>query len=436
MDDNAIETTPAENTPSSDDRASLRRQIRDLVRRSGCEPALADELVDREASLEEARAEVLDAMLARGRTSIRTTRHNDASLDNPEVRMRAIGEALYCRVDPAHQPSEAARSFVGLSIPELARGELRRSGISTTGLSADGVITRALGLHTTSDFALALADTVGRTLRATYMAAPSGVRQLARQTTAADFRARSRIMIDSSGLTLEKVNEHGEFRSGTIAEAAESYKLDSFGRIIGITRKALVNDDIGAFADLTRRLGQAAAAFEAQALVNLLISGSGAGPTMSDGKALFHADHGNLAGTGAALSETTLGAARLAQRKQTGPSGGLIAVTPKFVLVPPELETAAEKLLSAIQAAKTSDVNPFAALQLVVEPRLTSATRWYVVAAPSEVDGLEFAYLSGAEGPQVETKPGFEVDGVQLKVRLDYGAGFVDHRGWYANAGA
>ena len=49
--------------------------------------------------------------------------------------------------------------------------------------------------------------------------------------------------------------------------------------------------------------------------------------------------------------------------------------------------------------------------------------------------GLEYAYLAGAPGPQIETRVGFEVDGVQLKVRLDFGGGFVDWRGWYTNAG-
>ena len=105
---------------------------------------------------------------------------------------------------------------------------------------------------------------------------------------------------------MEKVNEHGEFKSGTLAEGEETYKVDTFGRIFGITRQALVNDDVGAFTDLSRRLGQAAAAFEAQFLVDLLTAQSGLGPDMKDAKPLFHADHGNVSGTGAAPSETTL----------------------------------------------------------------------------------------------------------------------------------
>jgi hypothetical protein len=42
---------------------------------------------------------------------------------------------------------------------------------------------------------------------------------------------------------------------------------------------------------------------------------------------------------------------------------------------------------------------------------------------------LKFAYLAGAPGPQTKRRAGFEVDGVQTKVRLDYGTGLVEHRG-------
>lgn len=425
---------PETQTADAPDRGTINRQIRELAVRAGVATTVTDDLIDRGVTVEEARSTILDNLLARGVAPLRSAGHNDASLDNPETRVRAMGEALYLRVDPAFQPSEPARAFVGLTMPEIAREVLKRSGAITTGLSADTVITRAL--HTTSDFAHILGDTIGRTLRTSYKAAPSGIRGLGRQTTVSDFRKKSRIMLDSTGVTLEKVNEHGEFRSGTMAEAAESYRIDTFGRIIGLTRQAIVNDDLGAFADVTRRLGQAAAAFEANFLVKLVEGSAGLGPVMEDGKTLFHADHGNLAGTAHNLSVDSLAVARLTMRRQTGVGGGLISVTPKFLVVPPELETDAEKLLTEIRATTSADVNPFSNLVLVVEPRLTSPTRWYITADPSEIDGLEFAYLAGAPGPQTETRNGFEIDGVQVKVRLDFGGGFVDHRGWYANPGA
>jgi hypothetical protein len=342
------------------------RSIRELCARAGVDRVVIDDLIDRSASIDDARSTVLEQLVTRGNVPIMTA-HNTNTLDNPEVFIRSAGEALYQRTAPAHQPSVLARQFVGMTIPDLARETLRRRGENIAGLGGPELVTRAL--HTTSDFPLILADTVGRTLRASYTAAPSGARSLARQTTAADFRTKHRLMFDSTGVTLEKVGEHGEFKSGTMVEGEETYKIDTFGRIFGITRQALVNDDVGAFTDLSRRLGNAAASFEAQFLVDLLVQSSGLGPLMADGQRLFHSTHGNLSGTGAAPSEDTLKAARLAMRKQTGLGGGLIDVTPYAVLVPADLETATEKLLSQIQAAKTDDVNPFTSLRLVVEPR-------------------------------------------------------------------
>lgn len=437
-----VPADPAARTRSREpvgDRAVQNRTIRELARRAGASQNVVDDLIDRSATIDQARAALMFDMLDRN-VNVRTGRdHNALTLDNPEVYQRAVGEALYVRAAPNHRPAEPARAFIGLTIPDIAREVLRRNNINTTGMGADALITRAL--HTTSDFSLILADTVGRSMRAAYQAAPAGIRQLGRETTANDFRKKSRLQLDASGFTLEKVNESGEFKSGTMAEASESYAVDSYGRIFGISRKALVNDDVGAFTDLSRRVGQAASAFEAQFLVNLLISNAGNGPNLSDNKALFHTDHGNLAAVAVDWTGSNpptlygLDAARLAMRKQTGPGGGLITVTPRFVLVPAELETIGEKILTAIQATKIGDVNPFTRLSLIVEPRLTSAKRWYVVASPDEIDGLEFAYLAGAPGPQIESRAGFEVDGVQVKVRLDFGAGFVDHRGWYTNAG-
>ena len=93
--------------------------------------------------------------------------------------------------------------------------------------------------------------------------------------------------------------------------------------------------------------------------------------------------------------------------------------------------------MASIAPATAADVNPFSgSLSLEVEPRLSSGTRWCVTADPGEIDGLEFAYLSGAEGPQVESRSGWDVDGVEIRVILDFGAGFIDHRGWFMNAGA
>jgi hypothetical protein len=440
----APEDNPARTTVTNDNagdeiqtRAAINTEIRSIARVAGLDQAFVDGLIDRQAGADEARRAAFEELARRGGGDIRTEQTRvdfvDAH-DDPETRARQMGEALYSRINPGHELSEPARRYAYATPVDMARELLTLRGLQITGLSPATLITRAL--HTTSDFPIILGDTVGRTLRDAYQAAPSGIRRLGRQTSAKDFRSINKLMLGEAPM-LEKLNEHGEIKAGTMTEAKEAYKVETWARKIGITRQVLVNDDLGAFSDLARRMGQAAAETEARILVDLLEANSGNGPTMDDTKALFHADHGNKAGSGAAISDTTLSAARLAVRTQKGLSDQPIRVTPKYLLVPPALETTAEKWLATVAAAKAADVNPFSgSLSLVVEPRLASATRWYITAEPGEIDGLEFAYLAGGEGPQVESKSGWDVDGVEIRVILDYGAGFVDHRGWYANAGA
>lgn len=419
-------TTQTATTAASITRAQVNAEIRSIAATAGLGDAWANAQIDAEASLTRARRLAFEAMQQRGAdTATRTTRATIQTdhTDPAQIATRA-GEALFARANPSHALSEAARPYAAMSTVDLARDCLRRAGASVTGLAADTVITRAL--HTTSDFSLILGDATGRELRRAYQAAPSGVMQVARQSTARDFRAKRALQM-GEGPELQKVAEGGEFQTGTIEESAETYSVETFGRIFSISRQALVNDDLGAFTQIPAKLGNAARAFEAAQLVAKLI----ANPAMSDGTAVFHADHGNLTTPYAAPGLTPLGLARLAMRKQTGLAGELINATPRFVLVPAELETIAEQALAEIAATKTADHNPFDNLTLVVDPRLTDDEQWYVVADPAMIDGLEYSYLEGAPGPQIETRQGFEVDGVQMKVRLDFGCGWIDHRGWH-----
>lgn len=413
--------------PETANRSQTNREIRSIASLAGLSREWADTQIDTGAEIDAVRTAAFDAMRTRTPATVRTSATADHNASENFIEHRA--EALFARANPSCKPSEPSRRYAGDSMVDIARDCLTRGGQSITGLAAGELATRAL--QTTSDFPLILGNAVGRTLRDAYNATPSGLKMAARQTTARDFRSKHRVQLGEAP-TLEKVGESGEFKRGTLAEAEETYRLDTFGRIIGISRQAIINDDLGAFSNLSGRIGVAAASFEATQLVTLLETNG----VMSDGTALFHSKHGNLAVSSGALTEDSLSVARLAMRKQTGLSGDMIDVTPRNLIVPPDLETLAEKLLSAVQANKTEDVNPFASLSLIVEPRLTSATRWFVSADPATVDGLEYAYLEGAPGPQTETRQGFDVDGVEVKVRLDFGAGFVDWRGWHMNEGA
>lgn len=411
-------------------RAAENAEIREIARVAGLRQAWIDTQIDNGVTVETARASAFAAMTARSelvgdiRTATASVTGHDAN--DPEWRQRTIGEAVFSRMSGA-TPSEAARPYAALTMVELAKDCLRTRGMMTTGNPAT-VVERAM---TTSDLPAIMADSVNRSLRLAYEAAPSGVRMLARQTTARDFRKQHRIQL-SAAPTLMKVNENGEFHSGAIADQEETYRIETFGRIISLSRQAFVNDSLGALSDLTRRMGLAAAEFENGFLVDLVQSN----PVLADTYAVFSSQHKNLAATGTVMSQDSLSAARLAMRKQTEMTGVLINVTPKYLLVPPALETLAEKTVTSVQSTKTDDVNVMSFLNVIVEPRLTSATAWYLVSDPATFDGLEYCYLEGEPGPQTFSEIGFVVDGVAFKIREDFGGGWVEPRGWYRNGGA
>lgn len=400
---------------------------------------IADDLCD----LPESRRRVLNELMRRqegglGRSAsllgtLETCGVRSADVE-PPTRLNAMVEALDARYNGS-TPSEQARPYCRVRVVDMARELLELHSIRTGSMSNDAVVERAM---TTSDLPELLLGVGNRVLRAAYDTYEGGILQIARQTTAPDFRAKMKLQLGEAP-TLEKVLEDGVFKYGSVAEAKESYALATYGKIVPLSRQAIINDELNAFADLLRRMGRAAREFEAQQIVNLLTQSAGAGPTMGDGVALFHANHGNLAASGGAINVTTLGAARLVMRTQKGLDGKTpIDVRPKYLVVPAALETIAEQYLTTIAANAASSANPFSGqLTLVVDPRLdaVSATAWYVAAASGQIDTLEYAYLEEAQGPQVFTKEGWSKDGMEFKVRLDFGCAAIDWRGLYRNPG-
>lgn len=348
----------------------------------------------------------------------------------PQIRL-AMANALMHRINPAQKLDDGAKQFAHLPLIELARAHLQCYGVDTQGMPPS--IIAANALQSTSDFANILADVANKSLRMGYEAAPRTFTAFCRQVTAADFKPINRAMIDSGGGALAKVNEHGEFKYGKLLDGKETYKLETYGEIIAITRRTLINDDLSALGRIPLLQGSQVAETESTAVWSLILNNV----TLSDGVALFHATHGNL-GSGV-IAEAGLNSARVAMRTQKK----LDKVTPmnlapRFLIVPAALETTGQKMLATIAPNASSSVNPFAAsMQLLVESRLdaASAAVWYCAADPNQIDTIEYAYLEGQQGAYLETRNGFEVDGVEMKVRLDFGAGLIDHRGFYKSTG-
>ncbi|HLJ13439.1 MAG TPA: HK97 family phage prohead protease [Bryobacteraceae bacterium] len=431
-----IGADPQAKTRSEVSMENQQEQVRSIALAVGVAAPFADDLIQRGLSVEDARTAI-----------IREAARNVPHIDNrapavvtreaaPEDLTRAAGEALYCRIDPTFTPSDQARPFVGRRLADVARDLLRQRGLNTFGSDAE-IITRSL--NTTSDLANVVGVFANKAVAQAYQTAPSGIKVLCKHGAShPDFRGRNLIRRGELP-TLEKVNEKGEFTRGSILDDRQSYAVATYGKVFGMSRQLIINDDLGLLADIASGWGLAAMEFENQTLVDLLTTNSGAGPKLADDKSIFDAAHGNLAASGGAVSDTTLSAARLALRSMKGLNGAIpINATARYLLVPAALETAAEKYLASIYPNAPSGVNPFSGtLTLVVDPRLdaNSVTRWYTFADPAVLPVIEYAYLSGFEGVQILTRNGFDVSGVEIRAQLDYGAGGIDFRGAYANPG-
>jgi hypothetical protein len=421
--------------------------ITSLVDQFKLDRTVADDLVKRNVSVADARKVILDKLAER---DARGTGHSQVStpaggLDATVTRREAIAEALLHRAQPqAFAMTDRAREYRGMRLIDVARDCLEAAGIRTRGMTPNEIAyqaTRAAGLQSTSDFPLILAAVAGKRLRQAYAGTPRTFQTWARGTTATDFKPMYPTQIGNFP-ALKPVMEGAEFSYGSIAEGRESYQLATYGRIVPLTRQAIINDDLRAFDRALGTAGQRAADLESSIVYNVLLANA----NLADGVALFHANHGNV-GTAAVIAETALSEAweKMTQQKDLGDGSGAdkeyIDARPRYIIVPPGQRTIeARKMIAATTPARASDVNAFTGtLQVVEEPRLFKAggpQPWYLAADPNLVDTVEYAHLEGQTEPFIDQRAGFEVDGVEIKVRHDFAAKALDYRGLFYNAGA
>lgn len=352
-----------------------------------------------------------------------------------------MADGLAARLNPKHTPT-MGREYAGMALADMAIESLRASGAKGLEIPREraAAVQMAMsrgGMHTSSDFSGILAGAAQTVVSEGYRTAEPEIVRASRMLTAPDFRARTMMRL-SSGPQLEEVNEAGKITSGTFAEEGEpAPAVKVYAKLFHLSYQAIVNDDVSAFSEVPRKMVEGASSTVRGVLTGLLAENGGSGPTMRDGNALFDAAHNNLAGTGGALSLTTLSAAIAKMRRQTGAAGEVLAIRPMFLVVPPEQENAARSLIADISPEQVSNVNPWSdLLDVLVEPGLSDPTRWYIVADPGNADGLAHAFLDGFATPTVDQEQGFDRLGLSFRCRLHFGASFTDWRSWYANDGA
>jgi len=274
----------------------------------------------------------------------------------------------------------------------------------------------------TSDLPTLLQLNGNRRLLERFQVADAGVRLAASVRQLVDYRAASVVDVGMVGSASE-ILEGGEIKFAAIDEAAGSYKPKRFGVGLKMTPESLANDDLSGLDAALSEMAAAVLDAEAAALVALLESAA-LGQAAPDGKALFHADHQNVVASGG-LTIGGIGTAvqKLREQKAIG-STRFIAQEPAALLVGTAMETTARQLLStAINAAQASNINPWASLQIAVDPRLSGGFAYLIGSARKP---LELGRLSA--GPVLTSEVDFATGAFRAKSEHQFGAIVADHR--------
>lgn len=284
-----------------------------------------------------------------------------------------------------------------------------------------------------------LSNTANKMLLAAYQQVPSVWREFCAIGSNRDFKQAANYRLVSDG-TFELVPAGGEIKRGSLSDQQYTTEVDTRGKLIGITRKQFINDDLGAFAAGPQMLGRDGAIALEKSAFTLLLANS---------NSFFDAANSNLQTTNS-LSIGGLTAAEQLFLDQTDEAGQPTMVMPKVLLVPTALHVTANQIVNSTEVSEAAVAdsatrvqvgkgNPHAGrFSVIYSPWLSNATltgnsstAWYLMADPAQgVAPLRVSFLDGQQVPTIETADAsFETLGVQMRCVYDYGVDQEDPRG-------
>lgn len=389
----------------------------------------ADEAIVMGVSVDEARAMVMDQLRARNKGVSVTM----GEAESDKFRAAAQDAVLMAAGIPVADAAPGAQELRGHSMVELAREALQREGLKAN--FGDNMELARAAINSTSTFPAIMSNLANKSVMVGFNEAETTYQIWTGKGSNRDFKEAARYALSEAG-NLELVPEGGQFKQDSLGEASARTKVATYGKLFSLTRQAIINDDLGLFSKIATKYGSAA-----KRLVNKMVYAQLTGNVkMQDNIALFDTKHGNVAGTGEALSVKAIAKAITAMRRQKGITDeATLNITPKYLVVPPELEMTAYQIVNstaAVDGVNSGVVNPYKGRFIVVsDAELTDPDAWYLVADATQHDTIDVTYLNGVETPRLETRQGFKVDGIEYKVAFDVGVDAIDFRGLYKNAG-
>jgi len=305
-----------------------------------------------------------------------------------------------------------------------------------------GVLEAAFSVN---DIAGVLSTVANKALLAGYMGVDMAWRAIAGIRPVSDFKTVTSYRLTGAN-QYEKVAPTGEIKHGTLAELSYTNKADTYGLMLGISRRDLINDDLGALSNVPTMIGRGAAIKLNEVFWTAFM----------DNASFFTSGNGNyIDGATTVLSIEGLRQADQKFLDQTDADGKPLGVNASILLVPSSLKVTALQMMNSTElatsealssgGAKFGTSNPFAgAYRPVATPYLNnttftgySATAWYLLANPMDIATIEVAFLNGVEVPTVETADAdFNTLGINMRGYHDFGVTKQDFRGGVKSKGA
>jgi len=227
----------------------------------------------------------------------------------------------------------------------------------------------------------------------------------------------------------------GELKHGTLGQEQYANKADTFGLLLSIDRRDVINDDLGAITLVPRKLGRGSGLKINDVFWTIFLGNSD----------FFKAGNKNyLTGADTALTIDGLTKAEVAFLDQVDSEGKPIGIMPAVLLVPTALSAMGTQLFKSLELRDTTSstkypvANPHQGKfrsevsRYLANTKYTgaSAKAWYLLADPADLPVIEVAFLNGQESPTIETaEADFNVLGIQMRGYHDFGVALQDPRG-------
>lgn len=435
-------------------------EIRAYVKKAALSEDFAEKLITDGKTVDQARAAILDAMVARSDATSINSAHATVTDDQADKRSRGLTAALLHRAGFSDRIKEAVKKggdaaeglagvetdpgeFRGISLLNVCRELLESRGVNTRRMSNSRLFETAVlrsGYQTASEFSVLFENVMHKAVLAAFALQSDTWRMFCGTDRVPDFRDSNRFRTGSLDV-LDSLTEHGEYQNKSIPDGQKQViNTATKGNVYAISRQTFISDDMGALSNLFQMMGRAAARTIEEDVYELLTANAGLGANLSDSNTFFHATRGNI-GTGAALGVAGLDADRVTMLSQKDMSDReYLDLRPHCLLVPVGLGGQARQY-NDMQFDGVSNKfqvpNIVRGLfkNIVESPRITG-TRRYLFADPSVHPAIKVVFLEeSGEAPLLDSEDGWRVDGVEYKVRIDAKAQFFEPKAAVTNAG-